>query len=322
MTVLAFVLAAGLYFPAAPAGAAPPAFDEWLAALRVEARSRGISAATLDAALAGVAPIPRVVELDRRQPEFTLTFEQYMSRVVSARRVAKGRERLARHGKLLSEISAKYGVPARYLVALWGIETDFGRLRGGFSVVASLATLAYDGRRSAYFRRELFNALRILEDGHISPARMIGSWAGAMGQPQFMPSTFVGFAVDHDGDGRFDIWDSRADVFASAANYLAKSGWRSDQIWGRRVRLPPGIDPALANLAKRKKLAEWAALGLRRAGGGALPKVDINAALVMPAGADGPAFLVYENFRVILKWNRSTLFGLAVGRLADRIGGG
>ncbi|MHA1114332.1 MAG: lytic murein transglycosylase, partial [Alphaproteobacteria bacterium] len=269
----------------------------------------------------GVAPIPRVIELDRRQPEFTLTLKQYLDRVVPATRVAKGRAKLRENQALLDEVGARFGVQPRFIVALWGIETDFGRVDGGFPVVAALATLAHDGRRSAYFRKELLNALHILEEGHIAPAAMKGSWAGAMGQSQFMPSSFRRFAVDYDGDGRRDIWRTRADVFASAANYLARSGWKGDQTWGRAVRPPDGFDAATAGLKVRRGLRDWQRLGVRRADGSDLPSRNLAASVLFPAGPQGPAFVVYENFRVILKWNRSNYFALAVGLLADRIGG-
>ena len=297
-------------------------FGVWLAGLRAEALEEGISAATLDAALAGVEPIPRVIELDRSQPESTLTFEKYMERVVPNSRVEKGRKKLEENASALEAVRAVYGVQPRFIVALWGIETNFGQYTGGFSVIASLATLAHDGRRSAYFRAELLNALRILEEGHITPEAMMGSWAGAMGQSQFMPSSFVRFAIDFDGDGRRDIWTTKADVFGSAANYLSKSGWKGDQTWGRKVRLPDSFDASLADLKISKPLAGWQALGVRRANGQDLPIVaGMAASLVFPGGEGGPAFLVYDNFKTTLKWNRSTYFAMAVGHLADRIQG-
>lgn len=298
-------------------------FDQWLTALRAEAMAeRGIKPATLDAALNGIQPIPRVIELDRRQPEFSLTFRQYMDRVVPDSRVEKGRAKYAENRAQLEQAAKKFGVQARFLVAFWGIETDFGRVTGGFSVIPALATLAHDGRRSAYFRKELLNALEILDQGHIRPAEMVGSWAGAMGQCQFMPSSFLNFAVDGNGDGAKDIWSTKADVFASAANYLAKSGWRDDQTWGRPVRLPAGFDPALADLGVRKKLSEWQSLGVRRSDGRDLPVVDLEASIVFTEGPGSDAYVVYDNFRAILKWNRSIFFAIAVGSLADRIKGG
>lgn len=299
-----------------------PPFDQWLAGVRAEALARGIKAATLDSALAGIKPIPRVIELDRKQPEFTLTFRQYMERMVPDARVEKGRQKFHEHRALLDAVGAKYGVQPRFIVAFWGIETDFGRVTGGFPVIEALATLAYDGRRSAYFRKELLFALEIVDAGHIPAKGMVGSWAGAMGQTQFMPSSFRAFAVDHDGDGRIDLWNNVGDVFASAANYLARSGWKGDQTWGRPVRLPPGFDAKLVGTATSKTLGEWQRLGVRRLDGGDLPKRDLKASVVLAEGPSGPAFLVYSNYQTILKWNRSVFFAVAVGYLADRIGDG
>lgn len=328
---------------AAPSGAPAAASDgvqadkdfaAWLEALRAEALSRGISRDTVAVALDGVQPVPRILELDQRQPEFTLTLRQYLDRAVSDVRVKQGRARYAANRALLEEVGHKFGVQPRFIVALWGIETNFGQNQGGFPVVQALATLAFDGRRSAYFRGELFNALKILDEDHIKPAAMIGSWAGAMGQSQFMPSSFLTFAVDYDGDGRRDIWSTPADVFASAANYLKKSGWHDDQTWGREVKLPanfgatlqqvmPATPPAGCRaqrfISERKPLREWQKLGVRRADGGPLPQRDILASLAVPEGEQGPALLVYENFRTTLKWNCSILFATAVGTLADRI---
>ena len=294
-------------------------FSEWLKELHTEALTLGISQATLQASLEGVTLIARVIELDRNQPEFTLTSKQYLERVVPSSRVATGRKLFSEHQKLLSRIGRKYGVQPRFIVALWGIETDFGQNTGGFSVISSLATLAYDGRRSEFFRTELLNALKIIDDGHITPGDMIGSWAGAMGQNQFMPSSFLNFAVDEDGDGRRDIWNTKEDIFASTANYLSRSGWRDDQTWGRQVQLPDRLDESLIGLSVIKKLGEWQQLGVRRADGSALPTRQLPASLVLPDGIKGPAFLVYNNYRTTLKWNRSTFFALAVGALADGI---
>ncbi|MCA8838284.1 MAG: lytic murein transglycosylase, partial [Proteobacteria bacterium] len=273
-----------------------------------------------DDALRDIKPIARVIELDRRQPEGSMTFAKYLQLVVPQSRVQRGRNLLAQHKTLLDEVSAKYGVPAPVIVALWGVESDFGNRTGGFSVIGALATLAHDGRRSAYFRGELLNALQILSEGHIELAKMTGSWAGAMGQSQFMPSSFLSRAVDHDGDGRRDIWTTHADVFASAANYLKRAGWRQGQLWGRRVTLPPDFDASLIDLKVKKSLAEWQDHGVRNARGQALPKTTLSASLVAPDGPDGSVFLTYHNFRVFLKWNRSTYFGSAVGLLSDQIG--
>ncbi|MBT4588213.1 MAG: lytic murein transglycosylase [Rhodospirillaceae bacterium] len=296
----------------------------WVKDLRVEALAKGIRAETFDKAFQGFKPIARIIELDRRQPEFTLTFPKYLSRVVPASRVKRGKAKYQENKKLLDVIGKKYGVQPRFIMAFWGVETGFGRHFGGFSVVHSLATLAYDGRRAKFFRNQLHRALRILNQGHISHAQMKGSWAGAMGNFQFMPSSFENFAVDYDGDGKRDIWTNKGDAFASAANYLAKSGWRSDQTWGRAVKLPQGFDSSLVGLKTRKSISDWQALGVRRSDGGDLPKRDLKASIVIAKNSKtekvGRAYMVYNNYRVTLKWNRSTFFAVAVGTLAERIG--
>jgi len=309
--------------PLSPAAAVPAradSFADFLASVRADALAAGLKPATVDAALAGVTHIDRVIELDRKQPEFSLSFDTYLDRIVTPARVAEGKRKLEENRDLLVAIEQRYGVQPRFVVALWGIETGFGRNTGGMSVVSSLATLAYDGRRSAYFRTELMQALTILDQGHITPAAMVGSWAGAMGQCQFMPSTFAKFAVDWDGDGRRDIWRNRADALASAANYLSSEGWKDDQTWGRAVDLPEGLSPSLFGLDKTRTLAEWSRLGLRSVDGKPLPQRDIRASLIRAESDKGRPFLVYDNFRTIMKWNRSTYFALAVGHLADRIG--
>ncbi|MCF6291084.1 MAG: lytic murein transglycosylase [Desulfobacterales bacterium] len=296
-------------------------FQTWLSALRQEALARGISRPILDQALAGLKPIPRVLELDRRQPEFTKSLWQYLDLTVSDKRIQRGRDLLKRHARLLGEIERAYGVQPRFLVAFWGLETNFGDHLGGFPVVGSLATLAHDPRRSDFFRNELFMALRILDQGDIRVKAMRGSWAGAMGQLQFMPSTFVRFAVDHDGDGRKDIWTSLPDIFSSAANFLASSGWQKNKTWGQEVRLPDNFDLALADLKIKKTRQQWQELGVSGMDGRDLAPADDIASLMLPAGVSGPAFLVFRNYRVILNWNRSHLYAIAVGHLADRLAG-
>ncbi|MDA0240039.1 MAG: lytic murein transglycosylase [Proteobacteria bacterium] len=296
-------------------------FSDWLVKLRAEAKQKGIGEATLNTALNGLTPINRVIELDRHQPEFKLTFQQYMNRVVPNSRVIKGRKKLAENKELLTAIGKQYGVQPRFIVAFWGVETDFGRVDGGFSVVRALATLAHDGRRSKFFRGELIRSLRIIDQGHITAANMKGSWAGAMGQFQFMPSTFESFAIDQDGDGKRDIWRNKVDAFASAANFLSKSGWNPDQTWGRQVKLPEGFDKSLIGLKTKKSLSEWQALGIRRADGSPLPTRNLSASVVTATKDSGPAFLAYNNYRVTLRWNRSTFFAVAIGTLAEKIGG-
>ena len=216
-------------------------------------------------------------------------------------------------------MQARFRVSPRVVVAIWGLETNYGGFTGTFNVVESLATLAWDGRRSAYFRNELMAALKILEGGHIAPDRMRGSWAGAMGHPQFMPSNFERLAVDMDGDGRRNIWDSRPDALGSIANYLARSGWREEELWGREVTLPPGFDPAQARRENTKPLREWVRLGVRRADGQPLPGLDIEAAILVPGAPGGQAFAVYPNFNVIRRYNPSNFYALVVGMLSDRV---
>ncbi|MFN8924748.1 MAG: lytic transglycosylase domain-containing protein [Rhodospirillales bacterium] len=317
------VLAGGAaVLAAAPSARANPTdFGTWLAELRREAARQGISQRTIDGALTGVAPIARVLELDRRQPESTMTFAQYRDRVINNDRVEQGRQRLAQNRDLLGRVTERYGVPARFIMALWGMETSYGANMGGFKIVDALATLAYDGRRSQFFRSELLAALRILDQGHIAPERMLGSWAGAMGQSKFMPSSFLQYAVDFDGDGRRDIWTSQPDVFASAANYLARNGWVRTGGWGLAVQVPQEFDPAgNTGLDVRRPVSAWQGMGIRAPGGGGLPGGDTEASLVQPDGPRGDSFLAFENFRVIMRWNRSVYFATSVGILSDRIG--
>lgn len=294
-------------------------FEQWVEKFKSEAIGKGISLSLVNQAFEGVAPIPRIIELDRKQPETRMTFAEYRKKIVSQQRIQRGRQMMAQHRDLLDEIGQKYGVQPRIIVALWGIETNYGQNTGGYSIVHALATLAFDGRRSQYFRTELLNAFRILQDRHISLEFMKGSWAGAMGQCQFMPSSFLRLAVDHDGDGRKDIWNTPADVFASAANYLSQSGWRGKQIWGRRANLPKGFNFKQASLKISKPLQHWQKLGIRKSNGNDLPLASLKASIVLPDGKGGSAYLVYDNYRVIMKWNRSTYFATSVGLLADAL---
>ena len=316
---------------AAPAGAetaeGPPvvdraAFAAWLADFRAEALARGISPATLERTLTGLEPLPVALARDRRQPEFRLTLDGYLRRTVTDKRIARGRELLGRHRALLEKVRARWGVQPRFLVAFWALESNFGDYTGDFPVIPAVATLAFDPRRGDFFREQLHHALRIVDGGHIAPERMTGSWAGAMGQLQFIPSTFTGYAVDFDGDGRRDLWTSLPDIFASAANYLAASGWDGARTWGREVLLPEGFDWRQAGRGGARPLARWQDLGVRRADGRDLPQVDIEGAVLVPAGHRGPAFMVYGNYRATLAWNNSSLYALAIGHLADRIAGG
>jgi membrane-bound lytic murein transglycosylase B len=312
---------------AMPASAQQPDFETWKTELRSEALDKGISAATFDSAFDGVAPIPRIIELDRKQPERTITFDHYRDRIaVTDTRVARGRRMLAENRELLERIGGQFGVQPRFIVALWGLETNYGTITGGFPVISALATLAYDTRRPDFFRRELLLALQIIEEGHIAPAEMKGSWAGAMGQAQFMPSSFMRYAHDHDGDGHKDIWGTRADVFASAANYLSTVGWRDDLTWGRKVTLPAGFDMSMASASARgpftkKTLPEWQALGVCRADGSELPTRAVEGAIVLPDGEGGEAYMIYANYYALLDWNRSLFFATSIGLLSDRIAG-
>ena len=293
---------------------------DWLEALKAEIIEKEIRVSTFEQALSNFKPIQRVIDLDRRQPEFTLTFDQYLKRVVPKQRVIRGRKKLTKHKMLLNEIGKKYAVQPRFIVSLWGVETDFGRIDGGFPVIHALATLAIDGRRSKFFREQLITAIRILDQGHITLDKMRGSWAGAMGNFQFMPSSFESFAIDYDSDGKRDIWQNKKDAFASAANYLSKSGWQNDQTWGREVRIPKTFDKKLVGLKIRKDISEWRDLGVLRVDGGDLPKRNLMGSIVMVNGPNSRVFLTYSNYQTILKWNRSKFFAVAVGMLAEKIG--
>lgn len=308
-------------------------WEDWLAGVRLEALERGIRPEIVDAALTGIQPIERAVKNDRNQPEMVQTVATYVSQRVSAARIENGKKFLAQHRETLNAVASRYGVQARYIVAIWGIETNYGLYPLTYDAVTALATMAYDPRRSTYFRKELFAALQILNEGHIDHADMKGSWAGAMGQSQFMPTSFLGYAQDFDGDGKRNIWTSEADVFASIANYLAKHGWRGDHLWGRQVRLPERFAIKVAELMPQKpsgcrglkthtrklSLQEWNDLGVRRLGGADLPARNLQASLVLPEGVTGPAFLTYGNFRAILGYNCANLYAIAVGSLAETI---
>jgi lytic murein transglycosylase len=300
----------------------PAGFAAWVAAFRPRALAAGIAPATFDAAFAGVTFEPEVIERDRNQGEFTKTIWVYLDTAVSEERVANGRAALAAHRDLLQRIEAAHGVEAEILVAIWGLESAYGSYRGTTPVIGALASLAYDGRRAALFEAELLAALRILEAGDAGPDPLRGSWAGAMGHTQFMPSSYLAHAVDQDGDGRRDIWGSDpADALASSAAYLAGFGWRTGQPWGLEVRLPAGFDVAETGERVRKPVAEWRRLGVAPAGGGVLPEHG-PAAVLLPAGAGGAAFLTFANFQVIERYNPADAYVIAVGHLADRIAGG
>jgi membrane-bound lytic murein transglycosylase B len=298
-------------------------YDDYIAGIKVEARQAGISQSILDAAFQGANYKPKIVAADKNQPEKKLTLDEYLPRALPKWKVDRARKLYKENYSELVRIGQQYGVQPRFIVALWGIESNFGRNMGSYSVINALTTLAYDGRRESFFRAETMAALQILQQGHIRPEQMKGSWAGAMGQCQFMPSSFLSYAQDGNGDGRKDIWTTKADVFASAANYLSQSGWDDKYTWGREVKLPRGFDFGLSGREseKGKSLSQWRHLGLTRADGRPLPQPsqDINAWLITPDDEHGRAYLVYNNYNVLMKWNRSYYFGVAVSQLADLI---
>jgi len=318
--------------PAAqPDATSRPSFAEWLEGVRSEALARGYRAELINEALAGVEePLPVVIERDRTQAETVLSIEAYITRQLTARRVRTGREMLAKHKATLDKVEAAYGVPARIIGGIWGMESNFGRFSGVRPVIAALATLAWDPRRATYFRRELFNALEILNRGDIDLPRLKGSWAGAMGQPQFMPSSYLQYAEDFDGDGRRDIWTTPDDVFASIANYLKGHGWEAGRPWGREVRVSRNVAGRIAGTVARRAgtcqatrdmtvqlpLAEWQSIGVRTLTGTALPKVDLAAALVSGSSRH---FLVYNNYDALLEYNCAHAYALSVAMLGDRL---
>ncbi len=299
---------------------APDGFEECKLQLQEKAIAAGVSAKTAQEVMTKVQHIDRVIELDRRQPEFTTTFADYLNRRVNDDRVNKGRELIKEHSALLKRVTEATGVPAPYLVAFWGLETNFGSYFGKMSVPDSLTTLACDARRSTFFTKQLIAALRIIDEGAIPAGQMEGSWAGAMGHVQFMPTVFLKHAVDADGDGRRDLWNSLPDAMMSAGRFLQSMNWDGDYRWGREVLLPENFDYSLAD-GRRLELEQWRELGITDAFGKPLAREDIKAALVVPAGHRGPAFLAYHNFKVIMGWNRSEFYAIAVGHLADRIAG-
>jgi len=297
-------------------------FSAWVAGFRGRALAQGIAPETFERAFAAAGFLPQVIERDRRQAEFTRAIWDYLDSAVSETRVANGRAVLAEHRAVLDRIEARFGVDKEVVVAIWGLESAYGAVRGDTPLIAALATLAYDGRRGAFFEDQLIAALRILQAGDVAPAAMTGSWAGAMGHTQFMPTSYLAYAADYHGDGRRDIWaDDPADALASTANYLARFGWQKGQPWGVEVVLPAGFDFAQAGKGTRRAVGDWARAGVRAAGGGALPDHG-PASILLPAGARGPALMIFDNFRVISRYNSADSYVIAVGHLADRIGGG
>jgi len=310
-----------------------PSFADWLVALRVEAKEQGISEQTIKLALTDVTPYPKAIKSDRAQPEFKRTFVNYSSKRLSDWRINTGLKKKVEHQELLAKVGKAYGVQPRFILSFWGLETNYGTYTGNNDIIRSLATLAFDKRRGPYFRKELFNALLILDQGHIEIEEMKGSWSGAMGQGQFMPSSFLQFAQDFDGDGKKDIWHNQGDVFASIANYLSHYGWSDQQTWGRQVTLPDNAASWLDSVKAKKPekgcralrahtaklpLSRWNELGVKRLNLTELPKVSMEATLTLPDGVNGPAFLTYGNFRTILRYNCANSYAITIGLLSDK----
>ncbi|WP_137168338.1 lytic murein transglycosylase [Salinimonas lutimaris] len=306
---------------AAPAVSATDDFAQCKTRLAAKAVSQGVAKEVVDNAFSTITYVNRVIELDRSQPEFVTTFPSYYSKRVTNWRVSKGRQLMQKHWPMLTRLQQKYGIPPHYLVAFWGLETNFGGYKGTMPVLSSLATLACDERRSTYFTGELMTALKLAEREYLNPANMVGSWAGAMGHTQFMPSAYYKYAVDGDGDGQANLWDSEADALTSAANFLNNLGWNQGTRWGREVVLPEGFDYRESGYGNRRSVIDWKALGITQADGSALPDSTLSAYVVVPAGHEGPAFLAYQNFRVIMRWNNSEFYAIAVGELANQIAG-
>ncbi|MDX1975148.1 MAG: lytic murein transglycosylase [Rickettsiales bacterium] len=295
-------------------------FSEWLQSFKQEARAQGISEKVLNDAFEGVEPIDTVIELDRKQPEGVITYAKYIANALPQKRIDKGRDLLNENRSLLKSVQSKYGVPASVIVALWGIESDFGDHTGNFNVVESLATLAYDGRRSSFFRKELLQALTIIEHADITAEDMSGSWAGAMGQCQFMPSTYINHAVDHDGDGKRDIWFTLPDVFASIANYLSSLGWDPSEGLGVAVELPEHFNRQLANINQSKSLKEWRKLGVKIPDSPKIADEENNVFLInVGKNQEEKFFIITANYKRLLIWNRSRYFASAVTLLADQL---
>ena len=295
-------------------------FGTFLQGVKADGIKKGLSASTLDAALDGIAPLEQVIKYDRNQPEFKQSFWDYQKKRVTKSVIKEGKAKLSINAELLSQTEAEYGVPSRFIVAFWGMESRFGKYTGKIPIVQALATLAWDPRRSKFFRRELLQALTIIDRGYIDAAQLKGSWAGAMGQMQFIPSSYMNWAVDANGDGKRDLWSTPSDIFASAANYLKSNGWNASKTWGRRVHIPVALDRTNLSRKIETPLEVFQAMGVRRITGGALPRVVIDAGIIFPDESDPSlAYLIYQNFNVILHWNRSDSYAIAIGRLADSL---
>lgn len=300
---------------------AKASFEEYVSGLKQEALGKGYSAEFVERSFAKVKLREKVVKADKNQPETKITLDKYLATRVPDWKVEKAVKLLNENRALLDKVEREYGVQKRFIVALWGNESNFGSIQGKHPVISSLVSLAYDGRREVLFKKQLFAALDILQKGHISQDKFLGSWAGAMGQSQFMPTSFLNYAVDFDGDGKKDIWQNKADVFASIANFLKSEGWSNQLTWGRQVKIPSNFDLTLGGLKRDafKPLSEWHELGATRYSGESLPLINLSASLIAPDGPKGRVYLVYENFHTLMKWNRSSYFGISVSYLADRI---
>ena len=296
-------------------------FSSCTAALADRAKQEGVSQQIIDEIFPHLVHQDRVIELDRSQPEFVQTFPGYFSKRVTDWRTEKGKAMYAKHEKLLHKLSDKYGVPPHYLLAFWGLETNFGSYKGKMPVLDSLATLACDKRRSKYFTQEFLVAVKLMQREKLKKDNMVGSWAGAMGHTQFMPSAYTHYAIDGDGDGQVNLWESEEDALSSAANFLASLGWERSFRWGREVKLPEGFNYQESGYKNRKPLSEWHEQGVKKADGSPLGEGETTAYVIVPAGHNGPAFIAYKNFRVIMRWNNSEFYAIAVGVLADRIAG-
>lgn len=306
----------------AETGRDPAEFPAYVESLKRQALAQGIDRQTVDSAFANVHFVDRVIKADRNQLEKKITLDVYLQRVLSPTKIQQGRQLLRQYQPQLARATARYGVPERYIVALWAMESHYGKIQGKEDVVSALSTLAFEGRREAFFNKQLMAALQILQQGHVPAEQLTGSWAGAMGQCQFMPSSFLTYGADGDGDGRIDIWHNLDDVFASTANYLATEGWQPGFGWGREVTLPSGFDSGNLGLknGQARSVNHWAAMGIRQADGSALPSATLRSWIITPDDAQGRAFMVYDNFRTIMHWNRSYYFAISVGMMADAVG--
>jgi membrane-bound lytic murein transglycosylase B len=316
----AFTTAGAAFLLAASAGPSlGKRIDGFVDGVWQQAKARGVSRRTFEAAMGGFEPLPKVMELTRKQPEFTSTAADYVAKRANDKQAGVGRDKHGEWAKTLAAIEQRWGVQAEIVLAIWGIETNFGSFLGGNNTVHALATLTHGGYRTDYFGKELITALTILEAGHVAPREMVGSWAGAMGHPQFMPSSFMRYAVDFKGEGHKDIWNSVPDALASAANYLREHGWRAGETWGYEVKLPRDFNYGNAWSGASASLADWTGIGVTRANGKPFPRRTDMARLLMPMGGTGPVFLILPNFDVIKRYNNSDSYALAVGHLADRI---